>query len=190
VTDYCFYRLFGIRGPFPVFRNSYCPLTWSFKSLWSWMSFVVVVIFIVVGLPAFMGASYTCNVLSALVVSVSMSLVRRGAKKLRVQHWFWWQLNRCRCWLTGLVDFLVVCEVLLENSSCVSLLPGSRPGPLIPLTFFHCTTSSCLWTLLQDCLHFICVTIYSPQRALKSVFLSRPLQTFALFSALFTIPST
>jgi hypothetical protein len=66
-------------------------------------------------------------VFSAPVVSVSMSIVLRGAKKLRVNTAFGGSLTAADVG-TDLVDFLAVCVV--------SLLPGSRrPGPLIPLRF-------------------------------------------------------
>jgi hypothetical protein len=48
------------------------------------MRFVVDVITICGGLPDFLGASCSASSFSTSVVSVSMSLVRRGTKNLRV----------------------------------------------------------------------------------------------------------
>jgi hypothetical protein len=48
------------------------------------MRFVVEVIIIGGGLPRFLEASFSGRMFSAPVVSMSMSLVLRGAKKLRV----------------------------------------------------------------------------------------------------------
>jgi hypothetical protein len=65
---------------FRVFRNLYSTLTWSFKSLWSGMRFVVEVIIIGGSLFGFLGASCSGSAFSASVVSVSISVVLRGAK--------------------------------------------------------------------------------------------------------------
>jgi hypothetical protein len=62
--------------PFCVFRKLYSPLTWSFKSLWGRLRFVVEVITIGGGLPRFLGASFSGSVFSAPVVSVSVSVLR------------------------------------------------------------------------------------------------------------------
>jgi hypothetical protein len=102
-----------IRVPFHEFRNSYFPLPLSFKSLCSRMRFVVEVITICGGLPDFLGASCSGNVFSAPAVSVSMSVVLRGAKKLRINTAFGGSLTATDVG-TGLVDFLAVCKVLLE----------------------------------------------------------------------------
>jgi hypothetical protein len=52
-------------------------------------------------------------VFSAPVVSVSMSVVQRGAKNLRVETDFGGSSTGSDV-ATGLVELLVVCEVLLE----------------------------------------------------------------------------
>jgi hypothetical protein len=65
------------------------------------------------GLPHFLGASCSGSVFSASLVSVSMSIVLRGAKKLRVNTAFGGSLKSADDG-TCLVDFLAVCEVLLE----------------------------------------------------------------------------
>jgi hypothetical protein len=77
------------------------------------MMFVVEVITIGGGLANFLGASYSGNVFSAPVVSVAMSVVLRGAKKMRVNTGFGRTLTDADVG-TGLVDFLAVCKVLLE----------------------------------------------------------------------------
>ena len=77
------------------------------------MRFVVEVIFIGGGLPGFLGAS------SSTSLSVQ-SVVLRGAKNLQVNTSFGDSL-------TALVDFLAVCEILLEIHTL--RLPVSRPGP-------------------------------------------------------------
>jgi hypothetical protein len=68
--------------PSHIFRNSYSPFTWAFKLLWSQMRFVVEVIIIGGGLSGFLGVSYSGNAFSAAVVSMSVSVALRGAKKL------------------------------------------------------------------------------------------------------------
>jgi hypothetical protein len=73
-------------------------------------------------------------VFSASLVSVSMSVVLRGAKKLQVNTDFGGSLTVVDVG-TGLVAFLALCEELLELYSCVSLFHGSCPGPLSPLRF-------------------------------------------------------
>jgi hypothetical protein len=73
------------------------------------------VISILGGLPGFLGASYSDTVFSAPVVSISM-LVLRDGKKLRVNTDFGDSLTAAD-FGTGLVDFLAVCEVLLEITS-------------------------------------------------------------------------
>jgi hypothetical protein len=55
-----------------------------FKSLWRRMRYMVEVITIGDGLPGFLGASSSGSAFSTLVVSVSMSVVLIGVKKLRV----------------------------------------------------------------------------------------------------------
>jgi hypothetical protein len=77
------------------------------------MRFVVEIITIGGGLPDFLGASFSGRVLSVSVDSMSMSLVLRGAKKLRV-------ITVLVCSLlvadfgADVMDFLAVCEVSLE----------------------------------------------------------------------------
>jgi hypothetical protein len=86
---------FKIRVPFHVFRKSYSPLACSFRSFWSRVRFVVEVIINGGGLPGFLGASCSGNVSSVSVVSVSTSVVLKGAKKLRVNAAFGRQLDSC-----------------------------------------------------------------------------------------------
>jgi hypothetical protein len=80
---------------------------------WSRMRFVVEVIIFGGGLPDFQGASCSGSAFSAPVVSVSMSLVLRGSKKLRVDTALGGSLTAVDI-VTDLVDFLAVCEVSLE----------------------------------------------------------------------------
>jgi hypothetical protein len=74
---------------------------------------VVEVITIGGGLPDFLGASCSGSVFSAPVVSVSMLLVLRDAKKLLVITAFVGSLTAAD-FGTDIVDFLAVCEVSLE----------------------------------------------------------------------------
>jgi hypothetical protein len=76
------------------------------------MRFVVEVITIGGGLPDFLGASFSGRVLCVSVDSVSMSLVLRGAKKLRVITAFVGSLPVAD-FGADIVDFLAVCEVSL-----------------------------------------------------------------------------
>jgi hypothetical protein len=71
------------------------------------MRFVVEVIIIGGGQPAFLEDSYSDNVLFASVVSVSMSLVLRCAKNLRVDTAFGGVLTAADAG-TCVVDFLAV----------------------------------------------------------------------------------
>jgi hypothetical protein len=64
------------------------------------------------GLPNFLGASYSGSAFSSPVVSVSMSVIVRGAKKLRVNTAFGGNLTALDV-ETGLFNCLVVCEVFL-----------------------------------------------------------------------------
>jgi hypothetical protein len=74
------------------------------------MRFVVEAITIGGALPDFLGASCSGSAFSAPVVSVSMPVVLRGGKKLRVNTTFGVSLTAADVG-TGLVDFLAVCEV-------------------------------------------------------------------------------
>jgi hypothetical protein len=74
------------------------------------MRFVVEVITIGGGLPGLLGASSFGSAFSEPVVSVSLSVVLRGAKKLRFNTDFGGSLTAADVW-NGLVDFLAVCEV-------------------------------------------------------------------------------
>jgi hypothetical protein len=74
---------------------------------------VAEVIIIGGGLPDFLRTSYSDSACSAPVVSVSMLVVLRGAKKLRAVTAFGGSLRAAGV-ETGLVDFVAVCEVLLE----------------------------------------------------------------------------
>jgi hypothetical protein len=77
------------------------------------MRFVVEVSTTGGGLPSFLGASCPGRVFYAPVVSVSMSVVLRGAKKLRVDTAFRGSLTAPDVG-TLLVDILLDCEVSLE----------------------------------------------------------------------------
>jgi hypothetical protein len=77
------------------------------------MTFVVEVITIGGSLPGFLGASSSGSVFSAPVVSVSMSVVLRGVKKLRVNTDFGGSLTAADV-RAGLINFFTVCEILLE----------------------------------------------------------------------------
>jgi hypothetical protein len=76
------------------------------------MRFAVEVI-IIGGLPDLLGDSYSSSMFSASVVSMSMSGVLRGAKKLQINTDFGGSLTAADIG-TGLVYFLAVCKVLLE----------------------------------------------------------------------------
>jgi hypothetical protein len=77
------------------------------------MRFVVEVIITGGGLPGLLGVSCSGSAFSVTVVSVSMSVVLRGAKKLQVNTAFGGSLTDTDVG-TGLVDFLAVCEVSFE----------------------------------------------------------------------------
>jgi hypothetical protein len=77
------------------------------------MRFVAKIIIIGAGLPGFLGASFSGSVFSVPVLSVSMSVVLRSAKKVQVNTAFGGSLTAADVG-TDLVDFLAVCEVLLE----------------------------------------------------------------------------
>jgi hypothetical protein len=77
------------------------------------MSFVLEVVTIGGGLPVFLGASFSGRVLSVSVGSVSMSLVLRGAKNLRVITVLVGSLSAAD-FGTDVINFLAVCEVSLE----------------------------------------------------------------------------
>jgi hypothetical protein len=123
-------------------------------------------------------------VFSASVASVSMSLVLRGAKKLRV-------IIVLVCSLPAadfgayIVDFLAVCEVSLEicllrfyTSWKSSSLTADSNEDLVTAT--HCP--ACAFTF-RTAFSSFSVSVYMPQKALKSGFPSRILQKFALFSS-------
>jgi hypothetical protein len=71
------------------------------------------------GLPSFLGAPCTGGVFSAPVVTVSMSMVMRGAKKLRVNSAFGSTLTSADVG-ASFVDFLAVCEVLIRDMPLAS----------------------------------------------------------------------
>jgi hypothetical protein len=73
---------------FPMQLATTAPQTSSFKSLLSRMRFGVEVVTVGGGLPDFLGASSSDRPFSAPLVSVSMSVVLRGAKKLQVNAAF------------------------------------------------------------------------------------------------------
>jgi hypothetical protein len=77
------------------------------------MKFMVGVITIGGGLPEFLGAFCFGSAFSAPVVSVSMPVVHRGAKKLRVITAFGGILTAADVG-TGLIEFLAVCVISLE----------------------------------------------------------------------------
>jgi hypothetical protein len=107
--------------PFHVFRNSYCPFTWSFNSLWSQMRFVVEAIIIGGGLGDFLGTFFSGSTLSAWVVSVSISVVLRGVKVLlfisdfggRMRSWDWF--GRFLCCLRGVTRDMPLASLLSEQ---------------------------------------------------------------------------
>jgi hypothetical protein len=101
------------------------------------MRFVVEVITVGGGLPDFLGASFSSRVLSVSEDSVSMSLVLRGAKKLRVITVLVGSLPAAD-FGADVIDFLSVCEVSLEIYRVnVFLLPENRHhGLLIPMWFW------------------------------------------------------
>jgi hypothetical protein len=74
------------------------------------MRFVVDVITIGGDLLGFLGASYSGSVFSASVVSMSISVVLRDAKKFQVNITFGGSLTAVDVG-AGVVDFLAVCEV-------------------------------------------------------------------------------
>jgi hypothetical protein len=119
------------------------------------MRFVVEVITTVGGLPEFLGASFSGKVFSAPVVSVSMSLVLRGAKKLRLITALVGSLPAAN-FEVDIVDFLAVSEASLEICSCVFLLIGNdHHGPLIPMRFWLLLPIVLQRSHLQDALQFI-----------------------------------
>jgi hypothetical protein len=91
---------------------------------------------------------------SAPVFSVSMSLVLRDSKTLQVNTAFGGSLAAADVW-TGSLDFLASARYYCRRASCISLLPGSQLGLLIPLRFCSCTALSCLCAHLQGALQFI-----------------------------------
>jgi hypothetical protein len=77
------------------------------------MRFVVEAIYIGGGLPELLGASCSGSALSAPVVSVSMSIVLRSAKKSQVDIALGDNLTTADVG-TSLADFLAVCEIPLD----------------------------------------------------------------------------
>jgi hypothetical protein len=109
MAKYCVIYFAMIRVPVRVFRNSYSPFMWVLSRFGiEWGK----VITISGGLPDFLGVYYSDSVYSALVVSVSISIVQRCAKKLRVNTALGGILRFAGIG-TGLVDFLAEPEVLL-----------------------------------------------------------------------------
>jgi hypothetical protein len=98
------------------------------------MRFVVEVITIVGDLPEFLGASSFGSAFSAPVVSVFMSVVLKGAKKLRVNADFGGILAAADVG-TGLIDFLSPKYDSRYAPYVYLLAESSRAGPLNPLTF-------------------------------------------------------
>jgi hypothetical protein len=163
--------------PFRVFLNSYSPLTCSFKSLCSRMRFVVEVVTIGGGLPDFLAASYPSSAFSAPAVSVSVSVVLRGAKKLRVNTAFRGSLTAADVG-TGLVDFLVVCKVssemcILRVFSSWKWLSWAADSTEVLFTARLCPAYA---LTLRMAFSWSNVTAYMPQRALKGSYRSRVLQ--------------
>jgi hypothetical protein len=140
------------------------------------MRFVVKAIIIGGVLPGFLGASCSGSAFFAPADSVSVSVVLRGAKKLRVNTTFRGSLTTAVVG-TGLVDFLAVCE---RYVSTVSLGPGSRhPGPFIPLRFFfHCAIFSACALIFKTAFSSFSVTMYIPKGALKNGLPCTALQNF------------
>jgi hypothetical protein len=90
-----------------MFRNSYSPWTFSIKLICSRMRFAVKFITTGSGLPEFLGVSCSGSTLCVSVVSVTMSLVLRGVKKLRINNVFGGSLTSVDVG-NDLVDFLSV----------------------------------------------------------------------------------
>jgi hypothetical protein len=96
------------------------------------MTVVVEVMTVDGGLPGFLGASCSDSAFSTPVVSVSMSVVLRGAKKLQAGTAFGCSFTAADVG-TELVDLLAAC---VRYASSVSFGPRScHPRPLIPLGF-------------------------------------------------------
>jgi hypothetical protein len=98
------------------------------------MRYMIKVVSIDGGLPYYLGGSCSGTMPSAPVVSVSMSVVPRGEKKLRVNTALCESLTAAHVG-SGLAEILAVCEVSLEI--CLSSFFGScRPVAFIPLMFY------------------------------------------------------
>jgi hypothetical protein len=150
-----------IRVPFLVFRNSYSPLMFSFRSLWSRIRVVVEVITIGGGLPGFLGAS--CS--SSLRV---YSLILRGAKKIRINTVFRGNLKTGDAG-TGLFDYLALCEVFLEVCLLRLLASWKSSSWAVDYTDALFTAPPCPACALTFRTTFssFSVTVYTPWRTLK-----------------------
>jgi hypothetical protein len=124
------------------------------------------------GLPNVMGVSCSGSAFSAPLVSVSMPVVLRGVKKLRGNTDLGGSLI-AEDVVTGLVDFLAVCEVYY--ASCVPLLSRSRHPEL-----------SCLCTYLKVGLQFSqCYRVQSKKAASHPELISSALFTTEVQSRAF-----
>jgi hypothetical protein len=103
-----------------------------------------------------LGVSCSGSVFSAPVVSVSMSVVLRGAKKFRVEYCFWRQLDNCgyRDWFIWFLGSLwgIIRDMLLGSLYFPEVIILDR---LFHWGFVHCVTLSCLCTHLYNGLQFI-----------------------------------
>jgi hypothetical protein len=101
------------------------------------MRFVTEVIRISGSLSGFLGATCSSSVFSVSAVSMSMSVVLRGMKKLQFNTDFGGRLTAADVG-TGLVYFLDVCEVLEIHLLCLLSAPL---GPSCALTLRKASSS-------------------------------------------------
>jgi hypothetical protein len=118
------------------------------------------------GLLGVLGVSCSGTVFSVPVVSVFMSVVVRDEKRLRVITAFggsWRPVDAG----TGLVDFLAVCEVLLDICFWRLFTAWkSSSWAVNPTEVFHYITLPCLCTHLRGCLQFSqCYGIHAAKSA-------------------------
>jgi hypothetical protein len=124
------------------------------------------------GLPDFLGVPYSGSVFSASSVSLSMSVVLRGAKKLQVNIAFGGSLTAVDVG-TALIEFLAACEVLLDI--CLLRLyiswKSSSSSWAADYTEVLFTASLCpAYALIKDGLQFIqCYRVHTAKNAIKRV---------------------